>query len=271
MKQIFSLLLFCCSCSGFAQGAFLTRPTKVFFNTDPAQVQKQSVEIRNTGDGPVLLDLSLQDWSRDSVGNKLYVKPGSLANSCGHLLKLSETKIALQPGEVKFVEITLQAPPDSLKHALNTMLMVTQANEKSAEKTKAVSAQFNMVMRIGVHIYFQPAYLTERKVELQRLFFAKSGSESKENLLANANGIVSEFTNTGKTIEEGKIRLELSNTKTGEVFTINERPFNSLPGDRLQIPFTLPANLPKGNYSVTAMLDIGTDAALNVLESEIEL
>lgn len=271
MKQF---LLFCTLISSVyasAQGGFLARPTKVYFNTTPAAVQKQFIEVRNTSDEPLLLNLSLQDWTRDSLGNKQYGRPGSQPTSCSRYMKLSDEALNLQPGESKNIELQLTAPPDSLKHALNAMLMVTQAAEKGADKSQAVSAQFVMQMRIGIHIYFQPPYLQERKVELQKLFFAQSGSASKEDLLAKENGLISEIENQGQTVEEGKIKLELVHDQTGETFTIAEKQFNSMPGDRLQIPFTLPTKLPKGSYAVTAMLDIGLDAPLKVMEAEIAL
>lgn len=271
MKQLILTGLLLAGICGHAQGGFLARPTKLFFNNAPAQSQKQTVEVRNTDDAPLLLEFSLQDWSRDSLGNKVYSKPGTAPQSCSKYLKLSDERMLLQPGESRNLDILLNAPADSLKHALNTMLMVTQSAEKEADKAKVVSAQFVMQMQIGIHVYFQPAYLQQRNVELQRLFFAHSGTASKEDLLAKERGLISELQNAGQTIEEGKVRLELNNEKTGERFTIEDQSFNSMPGDRLQIPFTLPSKLPKGNYLVVAMLDLGLDAPLKVLEAQIDL
>lgn len=265
------MVLFLWGCTAMAQGSFLARPTKIYFDSEPAATQKKVVELRNTSDAPLLLQCSLQDWKRDTLGNKVYSAPGTQGPSCSPYLKLSDENVLLQPGESKDLEILLAAPADSLQHALNTMLMVMQVNEKEADKTKTVSAQFVMQMRIGIHIYFQPRYLEQHDVALERLFFAASGSSSKDDVLANERGLVSEIKNVGQTVVEGKVRLELSNLKSGTTFKIDEKDFNSMPGDRLQIPFTLPANLAKGSYAVTAMVDIGPDAPLKVLEAQIDL
>lgn len=271
MRRIFIICMLLGSVSGWTQGAFLARPTKLFFDTAPTQTQRQVVEVRNTDESPLLLEFSLQDWMRDSLGNKLYAQPGTYNHSCSRYIKLSAERMLLQPGESRELELLLTAPPDSLKHALNAMLMVTQTAEKEANKAKGVSAQFVMQMRIGVHVYLQPPYLQDRNVELQRLFFAKGGTASKEDLLAKSSGLISELQNIGQTVEEGKVRLELNHETSGERFTINDQSFNSMPGDKIQLPFTLPANLPKGKYLVVAMLDTGLDVALKVLEAQIEL
>ncbi|OLY90823.1 hypothetical protein SAMN05444008_12357 [Cnuella takakiae] len=223
MKQIFSFFFLLAALSSQAQGAFLARPTKVFFNAAPALAQKQIIEVRNTDEVPLLLEFNLQDWMRDSLGNKLYANPGAYAQSCSRYIKLSAEKMLLQPGESRELELILTAPPEPLKQAMNAMLMVTQTAEKEADKAKGVSAQFVMQMRIGVHIYFQPTYLQERNIEFQRLFFAKGGSASKENTLATSNGLISELQNLGQTVEEGKVRLELNHETSGELLPLTTK------------------------------------------------
>lgn len=272
MKQIFlSLLALAIAGNLFAQGGFLAKPTKLYFDPAPASQQKQNITIRNTSGDPVVLECSLQDWKRDSIGNKVYSNAGTLPSSCGRYVKVTPEVLALQPGEEREVEVTLSAPPDSIKQTLNAMLMLTQVNEKKAEKSKIVQTQIVVRMQIGVHVYFEPSYLAQKDVDLQRLFFAKSGTASKEDLLANERGLVSEIANTGQLVAEGKLRLELSNLQTQQVWKLDEKEFNSMPGDLLQIPFTLPSGLPKGAYNVLAMLDLGANLPLKIIEAQIDL
>lgn len=272
MKQIASLL-FALFAAGIihAQGGFLVKPTKLYFDPAPQSQQKQTITIRNTSGEPVILECSLQDWKRDSIGNKVYSNAGTLPNSCSRYLKVAPEVVALQPGEEKELEVILSAPADSVKQALNAMLMLTQVNEKKAEKAKIVQTQIVVRMQVGVHVYFEPPYLETKDVDLQRLFFAKSGTASKEDLLAKERGLVSEIANIGQLVAEGKLRLELSNLQTQQVWKLDEKEFNSMPGDLLQIPFTLPAGLPKGPYNILAMLDLGANLPLKVIEAQIDL
>lgn len=272
MKKIIAILpALLVACSLFAQGGFLAKPTKLYFNPAPASQQKQSITLRNTSDDAVILECSLQDWKRDSIGNKVYSNPGSLSNSCSKFLKVAPEVISLQPGEEKEIEITLSAPTDSLKQALNAMLMLTQVNEKRAEKSKIVQTQIVVRMQIGVHVYFEPSNLEQKDVDLQRLFFAKNGTALKEDLLANERGLISEIANIGQLVAEGKLRLELNNVQTQQVWKLEEKEFNSMPGDQLQIPFTLPTGLPKGSYNILAMLDLGANLPLKIIEAQIDL
>lgn len=272
MKKIcFLLPALLAASSLFAQGGFLARPTKLYFNPAPLSQQKQNITIRNTSNDAVILECTLQDWKRDSIGNKVYSTPGTFPNSCSKFLTVAPEAIALQPGEEKEVEIVLTAPNDSLKQALNAMLMLTQVNEKKAEKSKIVQTQIVVRMQIGVHVYFEPTYLEQKDVDLQRLFFAKTGTAAKEDLLAKERGLISEIVNIGQLVAEGKLRMELNNVQTQQVWKLNEKEFNSMPGDQLQIPFTLPANLPKGSYNILAMLDLGANLPLKVIEAQIDL
>ncbi|KIO76136.1 hypothetical protein TH53_16595 [Pedobacter lusitanus] len=76
-------------------------PTRLFFKGNPGETLTETITISNSGKEPYEFITSIQDWKRDSLGNKIYFPMGTLASSNGRNIRLSSTNIKINPGEKK--------------------------------------------------------------------------------------------------------------------------------------------------------------------------
>lgn len=264
-----------------AQVGFQVSPGKVFFQQAAGQPATQPVTITNSTPNPLVLQCSFSDWIRDSMGDKKYAAPGFYPTSNSNFLKVVPESFSLTPGESKVVEVSLLVPSGSDKAVTNSMLFITQINEKDlAQKDKNKQAMMLFRIQIGVHIYNEPPQLQNKNIEIEDVVLLKSsikiakpGSATvkRDSVTVLQQQMKAYIQNKGDLIAEGSVRFELTHQKTLKEFKPEPVPFNSLPGDKLVLARVLPADLPKGKYSVVTIADFGTDQPLKVAETEIEI
>lgn len=277
-----SLLLLFLSAFTYAQVGFQVSPGKLFFHQAAGENGTQTVMIKNGGGNPVLVRCSFGDWRRDSLGNKIYAKPGELPNSNSKYLKVIPEEFTIQPGEIRNIEVSMLLPANKDTNVTNSMLFITQMDEKSLnegkEKNKQAFMKFRMQM--AIHVYNEPPQIQFKNIEIQKVRFT-SFMDTAVGLNKQTNKPDTSVTlrkemrcwieNTGDLIAEGTVRFELTDKKTLKEFKLEAVPFNSLPADRLIIAAKLFPDMPKGTYTVVTLVDIGLDQPLKVAESEVTI
>lgn len=230
----------------------------------------------------MLVRCSFGDWRRDSLGNKIYAKPGELPNSNSKYLKVIPEEFTIQPGEIRNIEVSMLLPANKDTNVTNSMLFITQMDEKSLnesrEKNKQAFMKFRMQM--AIHVYNEPPQIQFKNIEIQKVRFT-SFMDTAVGLNKQTNKPDTSVTlrkemrcwieNTGDLIAEGTVRFELTDKKTLKEFKLEAVPFNSLPADRLIIAAKLFPDMPKGTYTVVTLVDIGLDQPLKVAESEVTI
>jgi hypothetical protein len=65
--------------------------------------------------------------------------------------------------------------------------------------------------------------------------------------------------------------VEFTNLATGQKTKLPHYDFPMFPGHTRHVYFKIPADLPKGKYSILGVLDAGEDLPLEAVQKEIEL
>jgi len=261
---IVSILLISVKC--FSQVGITASPPKLFYRIPQGGVGSQKVTISNPLSKDLEVGVSLGDWAYDSTGNNSLHDPGTLKNSCTDWIKvLPGAYFTLLPQERKELEIELSVPKnaDSSISVHTAMVYFTQLNPNESKSTSG--AAIKVTVRMGIKIYHSFSQIDERNIEVTD-FHDKPDENNK-----SAPGFLEILLeNTGKLWIDGKVKWEMLNTQTGEKIKLEDLNFLCLPGDHRILLERLPADLKKGRYSVTAIVNYGNKDELKVAELEFE-
>lgn len=252
----------------FAQGSLAASPARLFFDGAAGQTTMQTVRLSNSGNAPIIVKASLQDWERDSVGTKVYYPAGKLSHSNAGWLKFSPEVVELQPGQEQTVAVTMIVPAGaSQTEVKNCMLFFTQVNEQKAagtqgQKQLVISVRFE----VGIHVYYTPPALTKK--ELNVIAFEDRGRvQTQEGIFKRLALIVK---NTGEINADARIHLEVTDAGSGEEFKFADKPIAMLPGARQVVYIDIPDKLAGRKLVAVAMLDSGVASDLKVAEKAFE-
>ena len=259
MKRLFQALILLFPICSLAQekkqnkGIFIN-PTTLNFNLTAGQTSIQKIVVRNNLDNRILLRVYLNDWLRDTLGVHVYMDPGTYPYSCSNWVTLDKGLLDLSPGQTMEVTIKMHLP-DSAK-AIKTMkwsmLFLESVHEKTIPKTSGVTATVTTEYRFGIHIYQTPPTVTAKDIKM--LSFGALPN------LKNTYRIVCE--NTGETQLYCNSYIELVNIVTEEKTTVKASEYPMFPGQKKFFDFKLPDSLPKGKYTITGIVDAGSDLPL---------
>ena len=259
MKRLLQVLILLSSICSYAQekkpnkGIFIN-PVTMDFNLTEGQTSTQKVVVTNNLDKRVLLRVYLNDWLRDTIGGHLYMEPGTYSYSCSKWLTLDKGLLDLGPGQTMEVTVKMHVPDsaNAVKTMKWSMLFLESVHEKTLPKTQGVTTAVTSEMRFGIHIYQTPPSVTVRDIKM--LSFGALLN------LKNTYRIVCE--NTGETQLYCNSYIELVNIITGEKTTVKSTEFPMFPGQKKYFDFVIPATLPKGKYTITGVVDAGSDLPL---------
>ncbi len=120
-----------------------------------------------------------------------------------------------------------------------------------------------LALRIAVTIYQSPAGNTLYKGTIEGLTekIGEDGTRSYNSLVINL----------GDKVLNCKVYFTISNLETAEEYTSTPIVFSLLPETNKKVSYTLDKPLPKGRYSVAAILDYGYNQELDGVQFEIEV
>lgn len=240
-------------------------PTILNFNAPTGGSAVQLITVTNLSDKEQTYQLSLGDWLRDSVGGHQYFAPGTTKRSCSSWLTFDNSTVTIEPGKSKEVRVTLNAPNENtatedMKWAMIFIQNVVEQTGNTTSNAK-MAATIKEVYRIGVHVYQTPPAAKKKE--------AKAISLEADKVEKNAYNFL--MNNTGKSMLECKVRLVLTNLADGSETKLDEFEFPVFPEAKRIVKLTLPATLPKGKYSMLAVLDYDADMPLEAIEKPIEI
>ena len=259
------LIVFCSTINSsiIAQGLSVN-PSRIFFSGEKGSIHTRSIKVTNSGNQTIILQASLKDWIRDSVGNKVYAEAGSTANSNASWIRLQSHQTTIQPNESIDIAVVITIPQNAVKVS-NSMLFLTQIND-----TKPISGidasgrkmSINLKLEVGIQIYNTvPGNETKN---LEFISFEDRGmvNDSTKNVELAIH-------NTGNIPTDAYLRLELTNTSSGETIKIDPKPISMLPNAVQKIVIGFSPKQHKGQYLATAILEYGEDVDLKVAKKEI--
>ncbi|MCK4581050.1 MAG: hypothetical protein KAU10_06840, partial [Dehalococcoidia bacterium] len=102
-------ILLCITYISLGQVAVLV--TSIPLQIPAGESSEVSFAVENVGeDEPATLTLYLGDWSQEEDGDRQYLPPESLSNSCAEWIELSRTQLELPAGESTRVSFTVTVP-----------------------------------------------------------------------------------------------------------------------------------------------------------------
>lgn len=247
-----------------AQTGITIGPPRVYFAINPGQSQTEKIMISNPSpDYTLELGVSFEDWEYSPTGENLNYAPGTLPTSCVSWVTLPEAFFSLKPGESKEMDIQMTVPANYQNDTVpvhTAMLFVTQLNPRDGVDKNGANIQ--IAVRTGIKLYRRPANRQVPDIEIVN--FTKHQDSIR-------HWVTLHFNNVGKIWADGSISMELLDQSTGEKYELPISDFYSMPGDQRKHQLLLPADLGKGSYIATAIVNYGDVSTVKIAELEFSI
>ncbi len=266
MKQNAFLIFLLFLCQYAVSQKISVYPTTLEFElASPGKTQTQVLNITNNSDINQAIEIYTGDWTRNADGGHSYFEPGTQLYSCAEWISVNTKFLNIPPGQTSELVVTLQAPEDASKlEAMKWAMLYIQGSkfrERIEDKGNGVQTRVNELMRFGIHIYQTPPSLNLVSAKLASLSPSNEGKDFYDV----------EVVNDGSVMLRAKSFLELTNVNTGEEFKSESTEFPIFPLGRRKVLLQLPDNLPKGEYSMLAILDYGNPDSLEAIEKIVKI
>lgn len=262
-KNFITALLIISSSLIFAQD-FEVSPLKIFFNAEPGEAQTKFITIKNHNSNVETFILSINDYSVNSKGQGEYVAAGTLKNSIVDWVSIAPSFFALNPNEEKEIAVTMQQPVDEYGSKWGVIMVRTAQEQTAYSADKNVSAGMAVSPRIAISIYQTPGTNKDFKATISNL----SETESIGDTVRTFSVLVN---NLGDIITDCKVFLIATNIESAEEFPFPENSFTMYPKSSRKVELYMTMTLPKGTYSLAAILDYGSRTNLEGTQTVIKV
>jgi P pilus assembly chaperone PapD len=271
MKKSFSLIaaLILVNCISLSAQSVSLSPSRVYFKAAPGETKKQVVHVTNNSDKKQSFTITFGDFSATGTDGKTQmIKAGESEHTCSAYMNASPSFFELAPGASQDIEVIIDLPnlPEANKVKWGTMML-----KLTKEKTEANNSAHDGVgmgiletFQFVVHIFQTPPSVTLKQAEIENFKELTTPGDSVRTLALITK-------NTGEAILDCATYLEFSNLKTGYEQRTKPAAFTMLPGGGRQMKFIIPKDLPKGSYTVTAVVDIGSKDAVQAAEMDVDI
>ena len=239
-------------------------PGTLSFTANPGSSQTQQISLRNKGKTEQSFIFNLSDWLTDESGEVKYFAPGTTARSCSNWITVSPALVTLQPNESATVNVTMLVPNDNPSTKWSVLFIqsaVEQTGAKAVDKEMTMGLQ--LALRIAVTIFQSPASNTLYKGTIEGLV-EKVGDN-------NLRKYESQVINLGDKILNCKVYYIISNLETADEIMSTPTEFSLLPESNKKVEYAMDKPLPKGRYSVAAILDYGYNEKLEGVQLYIDV
>src|SRR5690554_4417377 len=242
-----------------AQTGITIGPPRVYFQINPGQSQTENVMVSNPSkDFALELGISFEDWEYNEFGDNQVYPAGTLPSSAAAWISTDQLFFSLAPGESKELAIQMSVPSayDNMDVPVHTSMMyVTQLNPR--EGVDKDGANIQIAVRTGIKLYRTPANRITPEIEITN--FTAHRDSAKQWLTLH-------FDNIGKIWADGMISVELLNQQDGSKRTLTPVDFYTMPGDHRKHRILLPADLQKGEYTISAIMNYGDISTVKIAE-----
>lgn len=216
------------------------------------------VPIKNELEYAQQVRITLEDWSRDSVGANVFLPYKSTAGTCGDRLQVFPADLRIDAKSQQDMRVVYTpAPSDTGCWAIAFIESV------NAPKPNPASQGSHLIVdvRTGVKVYVH----REQEVRAGLLddafvdaFWRRREATSGWRDTVLVHEAHTRFTNTGTAHLRVRSKIELRDADAKLIRTDEGAEYYMLPGSAVTMRFTLPT-LPKGDYIAIILLDFGGD------------
>lgn len=259
LTVIISILALCFTSKGYAQLGISVSPPRVYYTIDPGQTGVNDIVITNVSDNNTLeLSITLGDWMYNEYGENIMYPADSLKNSCaGWVNIMGSSYLSLKPKQSETIKVAITVPPN-VSDTITThtaMLYVTQMNP--IDDVNEHGANIKVSVRSGIKLFQRTSAPRHNKIDIRNLSLNKT-----------ENAIFLEFKNEGNVWIDGSVGSYLFNKATGKEIALENIMYYTMPNDLRILKIPLPANIEKGNYTATVMIDYGDSNNIEAAELE---
>lgn len=268
-KFFLSIAILLVQCVAVLAQSTTVSPSRLYFKAAPGDPKKQVVHVTNTSEKNQSYNITFGDFTAPGIDGKtkLATDNGS-EHSCSKYLSASPSFFELGPGKSIDVLVSIDLPslPESNKVKWGT-LMLKIVKERNAAKTsekEGVGMGLVETFQFVIHVFQTPPNITLKKAEITSFQEITAATDTLRTLAVIVK-------NTGEAILDCASYFEFSNLKSGEEIKTKPTAFTILPEGARQIKTVIPANTPKGKYTVTAVVDFGSREDVQAAQMDIEI
>ena len=244
-------------------------PSRLYYKVSAGESKKQVVHVTNNSGSASAITISFGDFAAPGIDGKTQLlKPGESEHSCVSYMSATPSFFELEPGKSQDVQVVLDLPnlPEANKVKWGTMILklAKERNDAGKNSKEGVGMGLLETFQFVVHIFQTPPGVTFRQCEITTFQEITGPADPGRKLMLIAR-------NTGETILDCASYLEFTNLKTGYELRTKPTAFTILPGGGRQVKFSVPTDLPRGQYTVTAVVDIGSKEAVQAAEMDLEV
>jgi len=268
MKNYFLTAALLWSCMSVnAQNVSLS-PSRLYFKASGGEVKKQLVHVTNNSATKQSFTVSFGDFNAPGVEGKTELVKGPAGDhALSPYLSASPSFFDLEPGKSQDIQVIIDLPslPESNKVKWGTMILKLAKERVQASKDKeGVGMGLVETFQFVVHLFQTPPNVTFKQAEIMSFKECTMPLDTTRMLSI-------ETKNTGEAILDCATYLEYSNLETGFEQRSKPSAFTILPEGGRLMKFSVPNDLPKGKYTVTAVVDIGLRDAVQAAEIDLEI
>jgi hypothetical protein len=239
-------------------------PVRINFNVAPGESQSRIVTVKNHGNRTETISLQMLDFLVQRQGAMERLPAGSTRNSISTWINLNPTFVELQPNESQNIQINLQAPADDNISKWGILSFVSTREQVAFSADRELRTGVTISGRIDIFLYYNPATGEAGRVGISNLQEVDSPVDNERRFTINLD-------NLGNKITACKIFLMASNLNTMQEQKFRTVEITTYPQTTRVVELAMPADLPKGRYSLAAILDYpgseslkGTQMIINV-------
>ncbi|MCK4661409.1 MAG: hypothetical protein KAT68_00980 [Bacteroidales bacterium] len=268
MQYIKHLIFFICYCFllnfSLSGQDYEVAPVKLNYSVEPGEASSKVITIKNHANKNQTFIISLGDFMPDSKGKINYYPANSTKFSCAQFLSVSPSFFEINPNEEKEIMVTLQAAVGDYTSRWAMLYIRTAQEQTSFSVDKGLSAGLMVSSQIAVMISQSPKSNVNFFATINRLNEITNESDSVRTFTANIE-------NLGDKITKCKVYLIAANLITAEETFYDPIEVLTYPKSSLTVVLTLPYGLPKGKYSLSAVLDYGSTKTLEGTQTIIDV
>jgi len=238
-----------------AQVSLSVAPARLFFDVNSAR-KTDKIKVYNNGKEKATWQVYLQDWTRDSVGQKHFFPPNTQLHSCTSDIIVFPSVLTIPPDSSGEITVSTRdhftmSQTDTATHA---MVVISQADDPAKLKEAAQKKQAAIMIKaeFAVHVYLLNS-ASKKDVTIDQFFL-------------QTDKLQVYVRNTGLQPLDTKVHVEFSDDATAKQWKLEEMTAAILPGNFRILSFALPKGLEKGKYSATATVDCGEELPLKIGE-----
>lgn len=250
-----------------AQAGISSSPARLFYRLPPGASGTEKILVENPLDKDLEVGVTIGDWKYDTLGENQLYDPAALPTSCASWLTIPDgTFFTMKAHERKEMKVILKAPAnaDTIQPVHTAMLYLTQLNPGDAKADNG--AAIKVTVRMATKIYH--TFSSAGQPDLEIVDFKMKTPPAN---MKSAGILEMGMRNTGRLWLEGTVKMDLLNTATGKKIRLDDIKFYSLPGDYRLVNGILPADVPGGHYTVTAVVKYEQSDELKLAELEIDV